>query len=268
MTAADNLRELLATRPAMPNTEELTRWWHDSVRLVPTVLLDLEALDCDLVAARAALRREQDARAELRVELDRERVQHRTNVEGFQSALAQEAHEKSILEQVECELRAEANAIAVIVGIDPNEHSERSILADAAEHIRTTFESHRRLAQEVAQLSKQLDARIAWQVSAVAHLRAWSGLFDAAVEMHENHEGCITEPPCGDCFRCRFDAAVDEAMKAVAANSPTSIIADAHPSSWLDCPECRSLSKAGAEPPRCAAWEERAQRERMEAGHA
>ena len=27
-----------------------------------------------------------------------------------------------------------------------------------------------------------------------------------------------------------------------------------HPDSWLDCPECKSLSKAGAEPPRCAVW--------------
>ena len=162
MTAADKLRELLATRPAMPNVEELTRWWRESVPLVTELLdgidaakpavgaelrdfvvavgavaLDLEASDCDLVAARAALRREQDARAQLRVELN---------------------------------------------------------------------------------------ARIDWQTSAVAHLQTWSRLFDAAVAMREGHEGCVTEPACGDCFRCRFDAAVDEAMKAVAAHSPDWVI--------------------------------------------
>jgi hypothetical protein len=55
----------------------------------------------------------------LRARLESERAQHRADIEGFQSALAQEAHEKSILEQVECDLRgklAEAEARATALG--------------------------------------------------------------------------------------------------------------------------------------------------------
>ena len=114
MTAADKLRELLATRPAMPNVEELTRWWRTSAELVPQLLCDLEAMDCDLVAERAAHRRTQDERADLRVELDRERIQHRANVEGFESALAQERHEKDILEQCDQEIRQERDRMLLV----------------------------------------------------------------------------------------------------------------------------------------------------------
>ena len=53
MTAADKLRELLATRPTFPSFFELVRWWMASVVLVPKVLDDLEGVDRDLVAARA-----------------------------------------------------------------------------------------------------------------------------------------------------------------------------------------------------------------------
>lgn len=30
-----------------------------------------------------------------------------------------------------------------------------------------------------------------------------------AIEMRKGHEGCVTDPPCGACFRCDFDKAVD-----------------------------------------------------------
>lgn len=83
MTAADKLRELLATRPAQPGLVELVRWWQTSGVLVPQLLADLEGVECDLAA---------------------ERARHRANVEGFESALAQEAHEKDVLEQVGCGL--------------------------------------------------------------------------------------------------------------------------------------------------------------------
>lgn len=139
MTTLDKLRELLSTRPVHPGLDDLARWWTTSGPLITELLADLEGIDADLVAERAAHRRTMDERANLRV---------------------------------------------------------------------------------------QLDGRIRWQVDAVAHLRTWSGLFDAAVAMREGHEGCVTEPACGDCFRCRFDAAVDEAMKAVAADSPGSVARD------------------------------------------
>lgn len=42
MTAADKLRELLATRPAMPMTEELVRWWR-TADLVREVIDELDA---------------------------------------------------------------------------------------------------------------------------------------------------------------------------------------------------------------------------------
>lgn len=43
MTAADKLRELLATRPAMPNTEELVRWWRTGAELMREHFNDLKA---------------------------------------------------------------------------------------------------------------------------------------------------------------------------------------------------------------------------------
>ncbi len=41
-------------------------------------------------------------------------------------------------------------------------------------------------------------------------------VFEAAKEMRRGHEGCITEPACGACFRCDFDRAVDAALAAEA----------------------------------------------------
>ncbi len=109
MTAADQLRELLATRPSMPNPEELMRWWRISSDLLPEILESLQrhereamlnlqayerasaeraqmqqrldtAVDAHIETTRAhneerdrllgALRREQDARAQLRLELN------------------------------------------------------------------------------------------------------------------------------------------------------------------------------------------------------
>lgn len=42
VNAADKLRELLATRPALPDTEALVRWWRTSAELVPVALADAE----------------------------------------------------------------------------------------------------------------------------------------------------------------------------------------------------------------------------------
>lgn len=74
MTAADKLRELLATRPALPNTEQLVEWWRVSGMLVPPLLEDVENHPRVLASAWAALQREKDARAELRSELERVRA--------------------------------------------------------------------------------------------------------------------------------------------------------------------------------------------------
>lgn len=38
MTAADKLSELLATRPALPSLEELTRWWRATTELLPQLI--------------------------------------------------------------------------------------------------------------------------------------------------------------------------------------------------------------------------------------
>lgn len=38
MTAADKLRELLATRPEMPTTDDLFRWWDTSAELLRELL--------------------------------------------------------------------------------------------------------------------------------------------------------------------------------------------------------------------------------------
>lgn len=51
--------------------------------------------------------------------------------------------------------------------------------------------------------------------------------------------GCRVESPMDDpCVLClRHEAILGK-----------------HPDSWLDCDDCRALSKAGAEPYRCARW--------------
>lgn len=80
--AGDQLQELLDTRPSEPTVEELKRWWDSTVRMLPGVLDEfgeqrkaVRQLRDDLDGARAALRREQDARAQLRVELDRTKAE-------------------------------------------------------------------------------------------------------------------------------------------------------------------------------------------------
>jgi uncharacterized protein YodC (DUF2158 family) len=116
MTPADKLRELLASSPAMPNTEQLVRWWRTSKELLPGVLaqldvaVNLDTRDADIIEARrearqlrddlvherAQLRREQDARADLRRELD---------------ALKLTAEERSGLEAFREQVDADMNAI-------------------------------------------------------------------------------------------------------------------------------------------------------------
>lgn len=199
MTAADKLRELLATRPAEPSADELQRWWRSTGLLLPQLFLDVEGMDSDLVAERAALRREQDACARLRVELDRERTQRRTNADGFESALAQEQHEKSILEQVERDLRAELEMLRTAAPVG---------LARTDE-----------LFQE--------------------------GSWRSCTGCHELDEGHPTGPYSA-VFRCNLGSGCRECGGLGATWEP------GHPKSWLDCEECRSLSKSGAEPPRCA----------------
>ena len=44
MTPADKLRELLATRPAQPNIEELVRWWRTGAELVNELLASMNEL--------------------------------------------------------------------------------------------------------------------------------------------------------------------------------------------------------------------------------
>jgi hypothetical protein len=51
VTPADKLRELLATRPAMPNTEELFRWWQTSGEFLDELLNPLDELIGSLVVA-------------------------------------------------------------------------------------------------------------------------------------------------------------------------------------------------------------------------
>lgn len=55
MTAADKLRELLATRPGMPNTEELVRWWRASGELVSRLLADVDAAALESAADTEAI---------------------------------------------------------------------------------------------------------------------------------------------------------------------------------------------------------------------
>lgn len=132
MIAAERLSQLLASSPSMPNTEALVRWWKTTKELIPQLLdvigranvalSEAGVPPCDeddhelFVDERIRWLRQrvgahmQDV-ADLQAELERERTQHRSNVEGFESALATEAHEKSILEQVESELRAQLEIV-------------------------------------------------------------------------------------------------------------------------------------------------------------
>lgn len=45
-----------------------------------------------------------------------------------------------------------------------------------------------------------------WALSEIDRLRR---VVDASIAMRSVHEGCVTEPPCGECIRCAFDQAVD-----------------------------------------------------------
>jgi hypothetical protein len=72
------------------------------------------------------------------------------------------------------------------------------------------------LEKERDEAKRHLDGRIRWQLEAVLHLQTFRALFDAAILMREGHEGCIADPACGDCFRCDFDKAVDQAKEEVA----------------------------------------------------
>lgn len=63
MTPAQKLRVLIASRPAMPGLEDLTRWWRTTIELVPQVLAEVDVLKQEVreleqqrEAARAAAR--------------------------------------------------------------------------------------------------------------------------------------------------------------------------------------------------------------------
>ena len=40
----------------------------------------------------------------------------------------------------------------------------------------------------------------------------------AAIAMRSAHEGCVTDPPCGQCTKCDFDAAVDAYLALIRRN--------------------------------------------------
>lgn len=54
MTPADKLRELLASRPAHPNLEELVRWWRTSGELLPRMLNELADVEIAVDAYKTA----------------------------------------------------------------------------------------------------------------------------------------------------------------------------------------------------------------------
>src|SRR5271169_5025076 len=39
-------------------------------------------------------------------------------------------------------------------------------------------------------------------------------LVESSIDMRKGHEGCVTDPACGDCFRCRFDKVVDKVIES------------------------------------------------------
>ncbi len=82
MSAADKLRELLATRPGLPSLIETARWWVTGAQLVRELLEELDWLQ-------------------------RDRVQLRSDNEGYASALMQSEYERSLVEVSERQLRAE-----------------------------------------------------------------------------------------------------------------------------------------------------------------
>jgi len=70
LTAADKLRELLATRPAIPNLEELFRWWTTSGLLVPQAIADLRREHAETTTATAHRQIERDREEIARLDLE------------------------------------------------------------------------------------------------------------------------------------------------------------------------------------------------------
>lgn len=50
--------------------------------------------------------------------------------------------------------------------------------------------------------------------------QALEHLMPALAEMRRGHDGCVSTPSCGSCFRCDFDAAVDR-LDCAATKEPT-----------------------------------------------
>ncbi len=61
-------------------------------------------------------------------------------------------------------------------------------------------------------LSTSADTSVRERTLARAVL-AWAPVIAATEDMRKGHEGCVTDPPCGSCFRCDFDRAVDAMVK-------------------------------------------------------
>ncbi len=273
--ARDRVRELLATRPAEPTTEEMRRWW-DSSWFVTELISDFEAwekagqdvvdlfdpmpqratsaslvavaqgakeanrsLRADLDAARAEHRREQDARALLRVELDRtkaerdeaqmlcrdariqamdrgasyqatvaeladERAQHRANVEGFEAALAQEQHERSILEQSERDLRAELERVKPVYAASIALRLARSVVANAG-HVGQAADDAEQSERRASDLwNDAVDAATEAERRRVA---ARAGIIVAGVDIDRRGEPVITVAEPQSAPAVRFFAA-------------------------------------------------------------
>lgn len=115
-TAADKLRELLATRPAMPNTEELVRWWRSSAELIPQVLGELADRQLMVmqatvgleVAAKAleAIAAERDVLKQEVRELEQQRDAHRAVLNRIADSL-RVVHEDDKIERAVEAVRAE-----------------------------------------------------------------------------------------------------------------------------------------------------------------
>lgn len=71
-----------------------------------------------------------------------------------------------------------------------------------------------RLTRERDEARRHLDERIQWQLEAVLNLQTFRALYDAAIAVREAFDGCSG---CGECVRCKFDKAVDQAKVEVAA---------------------------------------------------
>lgn len=135
MTASDKLRELLASRPALPGTEELVRWWR-SAELVREVIEALDLLKS--VMQRLSDNNERDERA-LRGELAETRA---STLQLIRNGLERDA-KIDILEQEVRELeqqrdvaRAELDATRTAISSECVEHVELNGHIDIAEQLR------------------------------------------------------------------------------------------------------------------------------------